>query len=72
MNTPEVFTNFRKLIIVLGVENQSRRITMISKFLDYIMSMEFLAKWLLAWGIAANVLIFAWLCGEIIHLIAGL
>lgn len=45
---------------------------MISKFLDSIMSMEFLAKWLLAWGIGANVLVVAWILGKIIIAIASL
>ncbi len=44
----------------------------ISKLLDQIMSMKFLAKWLLAWGIGVNVLIIAWLLSKIIHVVAGL
>jgi hypothetical protein len=42
------------------------------KLLDKIMNMEFLAKWLLAWGIGVNVLIIAWILGKIITVIASL
>jgi len=44
----------------------------ISKLLDYIFSMEFLAKWLLAWGIGANILIVALVAAKIIIAIASL
>ena len=44
----------------------------ISKFLDSIMSIEFLAKWLLACGIGANILIVALVITKIIIAIASL
>jgi hypothetical protein len=43
-----------------------------NKLLDKIMNMEFLAKWLLAWGIGVNVLIVAWIFSKLVAIIASL
>lgn len=43
-----------------------------NKLFYKVMDIEFLAKYLMAWGVAINVLIVAWILGKIIIAIASL